>query len=129
MEPSRVTFGRQPKGYTKWRGVLTRIPPELDHVLRNRMVQEDRPLAWLVRQALWQYLEATDDVEGASRAGSGRRPEDYSEWGATLIRMPPELQVALQERLERADKPLAWLMRPALQRYLGREDTRTAVAS
>lgn len=75
MEPARVTFGKQPEGYAKWRQLLIRVPPELEVALRERMDKEDRALAWLVRQALWQYLGTPLPADAVAQS----EPEPTSE--------------------------------------------------
>jgi len=49
----------------KYRRLIFGLPPELDDALRERADQEDRPLAWLVRRAIEQYL---DTEEGSATA-------------------------------------------------------------
>lgn len=53
----------RPKGVEdepKYRRLIFGLPPELDEALRERADAEDRPLAWLVRRALEQYLDEGD---------------------------------------------------------------------
>ena len=40
----------------QFRRLIFGLPPELDDALRRRAESEDRPLAWLVRRALEEYL-------------------------------------------------------------------------
>ncbi|MBA3362455.1 MAG: ribbon-helix-helix protein, CopG family [Acidimicrobiia bacterium] len=50
----------RPKGTPdepEFRRLIFGLTPELDEALRLRAESEDRPLAWLVRKALEEYLE------------------------------------------------------------------------
>lgn len=40
----------------KYRRLIFGLPPELDEALRNRALEEDRPLAWIVRKAIEDFL-------------------------------------------------------------------------
>jgi hypothetical protein len=40
----------------KYRRLLVGLPPDMDDALRSVAASEDRPLAWVVRQALEHYL-------------------------------------------------------------------------
>jgi predicted transcriptional regulator len=42
----------------RYRRLIFGLPPELDDALRERADAEDRPLAWLVRRAIEQYLQS-----------------------------------------------------------------------
>lgn len=60
----------------KYRRLLVGLPPDLDDALRSAAASEDRPLAWVVRQALEHYLS---DSRGFSElpphaVSSGARP-------------------------------------------------------
>lgn len=48
----------------QFRRLIFGLPPDLDDALRRRAEEEDRPLAWLVRRALTDYLG--EDLQAAS---------------------------------------------------------------
>lgn len=49
----------------KFRRLIFGLPPELDHALRARAESEDRPMAWLVRRALEEYLDGPPSATAA----------------------------------------------------------------
>lgn len=59
----------RPKGSPdepKYRRLIFGLPPELDDALRKRADQEDRPLAWVVRRAIENYLNTDDGSANAA---------------------------------------------------------------
>lgn len=56
----------RPKGSPdepKFRRLIVGLTSELDQALKIRAAVEDRPLAWLVRKALEEYLIAADEPD------------------------------------------------------------------
>lgn len=61
----------RPKGTKdepQFRRLIFGLTPELDEALRQRAESEDRPLAWLVRRALEEFLhdELRDQQQSAA---------------------------------------------------------------
>lgn len=60
-ESSMAKGAARPKGTQDdphFRRLIFGLTPELDSALRRRAKEEDRPLAWIVRKALEEFLEA-----------------------------------------------------------------------
>jgi predicted DNA-binding protein len=52
--------------------------------------------------------------------------EDDPRFRRLIFGLPPELDEALRERAEQEDRPLAWLVRKAIEKYLDGSESPTA---
>ena len=62
-------------------------------------------------------------AKGAART---KGTPDEPQFRRLIFGLTPDLDEALRQRAEEEDRPLAWLVRKALEEYLGRESSRTA---
>jgi len=56
----------RPRGRIVGPTIQVRVPPEVESALRRRAELEDRPLAFVVRQAVREFVAA--DLEAAAKA-------------------------------------------------------------